>query len=235
MRKLFLAILVCIFAMSVMFVSAVPDGASNVTEINSTRLSPSSPTSHNATAGNVTELSIYGESVTKSWQGYFGNVTGAIRLGNALGDILYNWSVASPRGQIYASTAQSIQWSTIDCFNVSNQAEVESLEDDFNIGHTDADGVNETFTLNDHSAFNVGSTGFAEGQCPNVKLFNNAGVGLFDNVLLKSGANVVFASLLKEDAVGFDNRPHDFQMIVLEDGHGTNTDTTPYYFHVEIY
>ena len=45
---------------------------------------------------------------------------------------------------------------------------------------------------------------------------------------------IVFASLLEQDLTGFDSSTHDFEMIVLEDGHGTDTQVTSYYFYVEI-
>ena len=41
-------------------------------------------------------------------------------------------------------------------------------------------------------------------------------------------------TILDEDEPGFDDNPHDFQMIVLEDGHGTDTATDTYYFWVEL-
>ena len=46
---------------------------------------------------------------------------------------------------------------------------------------------------------------------------------------------IIFASLLYEgDPVGFDGDKHDFEMLVLENGHGTNTAVTVYYFWVEL-
>ena len=46
--------------------------------------------------------------------------------------------------------------------------------------------------------------------------------------------SVVFASLLNENVLGFDNNPHDFEMLVLENGHGTDTSPTTYYFYAAI-
>ena len=59
-------------------------------------------------------------------------------------------------------------------------------------------------------------------------------MGSFDEALLYDGYSTVFASLLKKDANNFAGRTSDFEMIVLEDGHGTNVATTPYYFWVEL-
>ena len=42
------------------------------------------------------------------------------------------------------------------------------------------------------------------------------------------------SALLEEDATGFDTASHDFEMLVLEDGHETDSAVTPYYFWVEL-
>ena len=47
-------------------------------------------------------------------------------------------------------------------------------------------------------------------------------------------SSVIFTSLLNENVFGFDNNPHDFEMLVLENGHLTDTSVTPYYFWVEL-
>jgi hypothetical protein len=57
----------------------------------------------------------------------------------------------------------------------------------------------------------------------------------FDEVILTDGSSIVFTSLLEEAAVlGFDGKDHDFEMLVLEDGHGTDIASRPYYFYVEL-
>ena len=69
------------------------------------------------------------------------------------------------------------------------------------------------------------------------QVFNASGSGfdnVFEEVLLSDGTNTVFAALLEEDMSGFDGSSHDFQMMVLENGHGTDTDTTPYFFYIEL-
>ena len=50
-----------------------------------------------------------------------------------------------------------------------------------------------------------------------------------------AATQVIFASIIEEASVlGFDDRDHDFEMLVLEDGHGTDLATTTYYFYVEL-
>ena len=216
-------------------VLATPNGANAVTEEASSTAGPTSAQSHDALAGNVTELTVYGDSVTLSWQGYFGNVSGAIRLADSSGDPMYNWSIASPSGEVFASTASSITWSSIECFNWT--ADGAALETTFNINDS-ADGVNETFSdSNLHSQFYVGSTNFIANACMSTYIFDSSGTstsGSFEEVLLHDGTNAVFASLLEDDLSGFDSKSHDFEMLVLEDGHDGDSSTTPYFFYIEL-
>lgn len=216
-------------------VIATPNGADPVTSGASTRADPTDAQNHTAIAGNVTELTVYGSTVTQSWQGYFGNVSGSIQLADGSGNAMYNWSLASPQGEVFASSASTITWSSIACFDLATNGA--ALEGAFGIDPTDADGVDETFASNDHDQFYVGSTDFTVGQCNNTKIFDDTGAGVnnnFEEVLLTDGTNTVFASLLEEDLTGFDGKSHDFQMLVLENGHAGDSATTPYFFYIEL-
>jgi len=240
--------------------AANPYGASNISQKNTSTATPDNPLSHAAQAGNVTELNIFGYSTTLSWQGYYGNVTGTIQLADSSDSVMYNWSLASPEGEIYSSTSDSILWTNIQCFNFTATGtygddsanrggtsqygmNLTQLESSFNINATDVDGVNETFALNTtpeaHDLFYTNSLEFEAGECPSTFVYDHTGQGVDDNfeeVLLYDPEvqSVVFASILEKNLVGFDNRSHDFEMLVLEDGHGTDTSTTNYYFYVEL-
>lgn len=234
MRMFFILVVGMFLVFSLNSVSSVQPFGANVTEINSSRAPADDPMSMQAQAGNVTEMNIFGYTTTQSWQGYFGNVSGAITLADGNDQMMYNWSLASPRGEVYASTNDSIDWNSLGCFNMTNTTKVNNLESDFGIEPDDVDGVDETFDLNDHNDFYTANQYFSQGQCSNTKLYNSTGAGIFDEILLSDGSNTVFTSLLKDDVVGFNNRTNDFQMLVLEDGHKTDTSTTPYYFYVEL-
>ena len=252
-----LLVAVLIFLFGIYGVSAVEPFGANVINLTSTRANPDDATGIPALAGNVTELSIFGYSITQSWQGYFGNVTGTIMLADNTDNVMYNWSLASPEGEIYASTNDSISWADIQCFNfdadgtyvgvetpgATNQhgTNLTILEAMFGISDDDVDGVNETFTLlgSGHNTFYTNNLEFTEGECRNTQVFSNSGQGednKFEEVLLYEPTtySVVFASLLNENVFGFDNNPHDFEMLVLEDGHLTDTETTTYYFWIEL-
>ncbi len=214
---------------------------------------------NSAYAGNITFLGITGVVTTQTWQGYFGNVSGAIRLGDSSSNVIYNWSLAEPSGEVYSSTNSSITWTSIQCFNftanttgsagsagATNLAgtNLTLLEARYNIGDSDVDGVNETFSFapagDGHDAFTTANLAFTSGECLSTKAYDSSGSSVanrFEEVLLYEPAtsSVVFASLLEQGTLnGFNSQDNDFEMIVLEDGHGADTTSTPYFFFVEI-
>jgi len=222
----------------VSLVLAVQPFGANYTLINSTRATPDEAASIPALAGNVTELNINGFTTTQSWQGYFGNVSGTIQLADAGDNQMYNWTLASPQGEIYATTDTSVDWENIMCFSMGNHSALETL---FGIEDDDVDGVNETFsTGNGHDTFYTNNKEFLTGTCASTSLYDSSGASVdnhFEEVLLTDGSSdteVIFTSIIDENVLGFDGRPHDFEILVLEDGHGTDTATTPYYFYVEL-
>lgn len=256
MRKfIFLGLILIQFS----FVLAIQPFGANFTVESSTRAEPDSPQSVEALAGNVTELNIQGFSTTQSWQGYFGNVSGTIMLADSSDSVMYNWSLASPQGEIYASTNDSVSWSDVQCLNFTSDGTYVSesgnggttnqhgtnltqLEALFNIDWDDVDGVNETFNLfgpGTHDLFYTNNLEFSEGECRNTRIFDSSGSGINDNfeeVLMYDPVtrSIIFASIIDEDVNGFDGATHDFEMLVLEDGHETDVDTTTYYFYVEL-
>ena len=116
------------------------------------------------------------------------------------------------------------------------------LETMYNISDIDVDGINETFSLigpATHKGFYVAHREFVGGECHSTRVYDSSGGsvdGNFEEILMYEPVtqSVVFTSLLNQDQAGFDSKTHDFEMLVLEDGHATNIATTPYFFYVEI-
>jgi hypothetical protein len=252
-------IILIIFFYLLLNVAAEPFGASTVTPGRNERAPNDTPQSHGAQAGNVTEIIISGYSITQSWQGYFGNVTGTLMLADASDNVMYNWSEQSPAGEIFASTNSTIMWNSVMCFNFTadgtgaddsgqvgntsfygtNKSQLETI---FNINESDVDGIDETFTLigaGTHDEFFVASHEFEDGECQSTRIFSDAGKGednKFEEILLYEyqTGSTIFTTLLEQDLTGFDSGSHDFQMIVPEDGHDADVETTEYFFFLEI-
>ena len=235
--KLFLFLMTGLLVIAV--VSAAPSGPTTVSTLGSSRYSTAAAGNVSAIAGNVTEINFAANSITQTWQGYFGNITGTIVLGNSNNQSLYNWNLASPSGEIYATRSSTTPtWTNIRCANLT---ETNAEDTTLGVNQTaDQDSVNRTFlNTTSFNVFYVGSTIINTSQnCRAVNLFNGTGASSssFQEVLLSdaSGSTLVYTSLLANDANGFDNRTHDFEMIVGENGHSGDTTATPYYFYLEL-
>lgn len=205
--------------------------------------------SHSAIAGNITGLVLVGLSQTKAWQGYYGNITGTITLDDANNFTFYNWSSSEPRGQVYATLNTTIAWTTVGCFNFTSAgglATWQTIETYYGIANDNSDGVNETFTATNHPSFQVGSRTMT--GCPTTYINQNdtAQAANFVNVLLYDNTTInetgwIYTTLIENKTAGstnelicYNGQPCDFQILINEDGHGTNTATTTYYFWVEL-
>ena len=246
--------------MAVSFViAAVPEGPSSLTVDESTRRLAAPAPTHTAYAGNVTHLVIDGTTVTQTWAGYVGNITGTITLDDSLNYTLYDWSLADPEGEIYATNSSIVSWVTgnVNCWNWSDalgsELSLSEYESSLGLAADDIDGVNESFTCDmcneqaistTHTSFYVGgqqivgsSTGAGDGPCPLIKPYNGSdSQGNFEEVLLYEDTQnaIIYASLLRSDENGYNNQTWDFEMLVGEDGHDGDTSTTTYYFYVEL-
>lgn len=241
---------------------AEPEGPLTLSSYNSSRRTSSEASSVTAVAGNVSELVITGTSVTMSWMGFVGNVSGSITLDDFANNTLFNWSLANPEGEVYATYLSTVDWSAnIGCWNWSmdtgeysdsyglSLGELEGWDaatgvlpgnGNISVDQYDVDGINETFNSTSHPAFFVSTTLISENTCPSVSLFNSTGDGVFTELLIYHNASgdsndgVIYTSLIESDVIGYNGNTWDFEMIVGEDGHAGDTSTTTYYFYVEL-
>ena len=240
------AMLLLVFSLGVVSAQNTPLGATDI-EVDRTttiNLSLYDPESIEALAGNLTQLQITGITQTKSWQGFFGNVTGTITLEDAAGNRFYDWSAAEPQGQVYASVNESITWSSVSCAPMhSDLAFLNTWHSFYAMDNNDYDSINNTYNLTSHPEIYVGYTTL--NGCPTAYTFvNNASQSDdFPALLLSSDteSTLIFTAILenktigaRSSVVGFDGGLYDFQLLVAEDGSAGNTDTTTYYFWVEI-
>ena len=240
--------------------AAEPMGIDDINITSSTRYEQV-PDAVATQAGNATEMIINGVANTNTWAGFYGNLTGLIQLADSSGNVMYNWTQFNPSGQIYASNGSNVDWTLVQCFNFTATgdgsgdmaeelggdyslygANLSTLELMFGITENDADGVNETFEddTRAHTAFYTSGYSFGTDECPVTYVYDAAGEGTsgnFEEVLLWDAVrnNTIFTALLEQDVSGFDSMQHDFEIMVLEDGHAASAQsTTNYYFYAEI-
>jgi len=213
-----------------------------------------------AQAGNVTALVVSQQRSTQAWQGYYGNVTGTIVLDDAGNFTLYDWSLPTPSGEIYAVNSSTVvTWSNVYCMNTSNHRMVNGspgnngpgvvykinasqIELNFGINTTDLDGLNETFydTYTDTTGFTVGAVTIdvADGCSMAHPYTDEVADTNWQELLLTDNTSLIFTSLIRNSPNGFRSGSedlNDFEMVVLENGHTQQAlVTTPYYFYIEL-
>jgi hypothetical protein len=255
--------LAALFVTAIYFALAVevPMGAQGIIEGQDSTINLSNyfPMSHEAFAGNITELNISGRSQTKHWQGYYGEITGTIVLDDAQNWTMYDWPSPEPKGEVYATVNYTVDWQSISCFNYTAGAGTEDTplgnlsywEVFYNFTYNDVDGIDETFNLTNHIIFDVGDVTINSGTCHNTytHVSDNFQEDKFVEVLLQDNlGTLVFSTIIENDdnanntdVIGYNDVTHDFQMLVAEDGTSRtgpggsrNLDTTTYYFFLDL-
>jgi len=214
LKPLLLALLVMMSVAAVFAANTVePSAPTSITYVsNTTNLYPNG-TMLNATRGYIYTYNIVEQAPTIKWIGYVGNITGSYALQDADGFRLYDWTLATTKGEVYATKESSgtdangvddgdqggiPSWTTMECANLGNLTWEQDL---FN--HTTSTGAraNEdsylaTFTVSGgadftlQSPFYVGESVLIDGTgCYGVDLFsNNTRVsGEFEEVVLMDG------------------------------------------------
>ena len=200
-----------------------------------------------AIAGNITWLTLTGISQTRYWQGFYGNVTGWITLDDADNFTFYNWSAAEPRGYVYASLVSNgdPDWLNVQCFQHASNAS--SFQTFYNITQDANDNVTETYDLTDHPDWYIVNKTFSSGSCPTTYIWRDDTYQGQDfvNALFwdRTGGNDgwIFGTMIenkdvsnKTDITCYNGQICDFQLLVAEDGSGTDTAVTPYYIWVDL-
>lgn len=220
-------------------VLADPTAPQSTTVVDSTRrdLGSLAAQTISAQGGNVTEVNINALTITTSWQGYFGQVSGEITLDDGSNSTFYNWSMATVSGEVYATRNASVVWNTVTCANTTHFGQEQTY-----LGQTasDGDSVSNTFDLQSHPAFSVGTRAFSANECNTTNAFssNTTQSVNWTQILLHQNdtnpANTIYASIINDTTVGFDGGTYDFQLLVGENEKTGNVGATTYYFWVEL-
>ena len=182
--------------------------------------------------GYITPVNLSAISQTLYWQGYFGEVivggtetlnTATAEGGNLTELNLYftsNCSVASLSGEIYATTASSVQWSSIVA---GTTAQVDSY---LGLNSSDPESGTNTFTIN--LKYNV--SGNIINAPATYTFVNSSPSNVFDTGILNDTTSLIYVTNVQTDQVGFESNTHDFQLIVPVPLSSTPT----YYFSAEL-
>jgi len=228
-----IVIIVSLLAYGAVFVYAAPSGA-DLTKGSSSSGNASVLASQNGERGNVTQLDMVQVSSTNFWAGFYGTIQGEIILANSAGNRFYNWSDASPTGEVYASRDASVTWASIAC--VQNPSDVGAEEIALNITTAAIDNITGTFSKVTHTTFTTGGVTFAADLCNyTTNAYDNTGAQAtnWDEILLWDTADTVYAALIVQEQTGFDSGTYDFEILVPVNYSATGA-LTAYSFYLEL-
>jgi hypothetical protein len=187
-QKLILGLMIALLSLSI-YVSAVPAGPKSLDRSNEDRWPTWGALNTTAIAGNVTELTYNASTITRTYQGFYGNITGRIVLGDALNNSLYDWTLANPQGEVYAVRSFDVpSWESVTC---ASYDELVSEDLRLNVNETtDEDSINRTFVVNGsqdqidrftaaelvHPQFWVANQSIEQNACPVAVLYNSSGM-----------------------------------------------------------
>ncbi|MEM3450480.1 MAG: hypothetical protein QW439_02880 [Candidatus Woesearchaeota archaeon] len=204
---------------------------------NSTDYGPSgSSTIINTSGGTISTINLYGLTQNIRWKAFIGNVSGKLMLSDSSGYSIYDWSITSVSGEVYASRFNTIDWASIDCAQDIN---ITSEEAALNISSSSDDSISRTFSKKVHRTFYVGVKPIQNSTCYSTATFvGNQSQAIseemkFQEVLLAQANKLVYVALLENRSIGYNNQNFDFQMIVPDYGVPTGSNV-PYYLYVEL-
>lgn len=216
-------------------IAAAPQGPTII--FNSTEtIDPQPATAITTAGGSFTTLVLNATQQTPRWKAYVGNVTGRLVLDDATSSSIFDWTLASITGEVYASRNASIDWASVTC---ASPITIINEDNSLNMSQANPDTINRTFSSKIHKSFYVGSKFIQNSTCNAIATYVNdtaqapSEAASFQEVLLQdTSGRMVYATLINQNATGFNTQKYDFQLIVAENEY-QSTPTT-YYMYVEL-
>jgi len=231
-------IIISVIFLSLIFLTtlaiAIPTGPSAITHVSNTTGVATGGQMVNISGGYVSKFNITATSQNPHWKAFIGQIDGRFTLDDSTGSTIYDWTMSTVTGEVYATRASAtIEWTTIGCANAA-----QITAEDVALDLTAEDNITSTFTpTSNDETFLVAGTTISANTCSATNTYvNNVTDTEFEEVILYDSTNsdIVFATVLESDEVGYDGATYDFQMIVPENGNSTWTSSTAYYIYVEL-
>ena len=205
-RKLGLFILISLMIVSL--AQAAPGGA-NITEGGSSSASGTSSTSLNIEDGNVTYVDIYSQQITGKWAGFFGNVSGALILGDSSNNLFYSWTVTNFDGAVVYATNDTISdWTGGNIAPVNSTVLPSYLVGDYTDNFTTTFDATEAFV----------SSSLNKANTPYASTWQNGAQGALKTYGLYSAADNanIWAGLVDDNSESFkgENITVDYQILL---------------------
>lgn len=231
MKTKYLVLAICVFSLLAVSVFAAqwPGGVSvDATDLG--RFDDTNTESVDTDAGNITQVDLQANQSTMRWTAIFGNVTGDIKLGDADGDYIYNWTAIGR--VVYASVDATPDWANLeDALYADVTGALAYLADD-----TDADSYDNTFS-GDLTTDTLDSDMFTISS-DYVDTYDSSQALTWRTFSLMDGGgtadDLVFAAEVQDGGDSYKGSVVDYQMLLPEDGTQGDTTLTTYNLWVEL-
>jgi len=234
---MFTVLLLFLFGLTI-FSSATAIPVGPVITYNATTNATARPAAAIATVGgSFTTLTLNTTAQTYRWKAYVGNITGKLTLADATNKSIFDWTVSSVTGEVYATRSNSaIDWASVGC---ADNGLINTEDTVMNMTLTSPDTINRTFNNTVHKTFYVGTTKIQNSTCRAIATYVNGTPqtasenAVFQEILLKDGSsNLIYTTLVNASTLGYNNNKYDFQMILAENEYLSVP--TNYYLYVEL-
>ncbi len=176
--------------------------------------------------GNVTAVNVSAYQVTGKWAGFWGTVSGDIRLADSTGNVFYKWTISDPTGGVvYACTGTVSDWSSS---NIQPLYASDGYLPAFMLEGTDS--FNNTFTQ--QGTFDSPSLSISQVNYTYTYQGGNPGSDFATYALRTSdGSVLIWAGKIKAGASTFNGNTGDYQILA-----GVTSESTPttFYFYLEL-
>ncbi|MEM5826005.1 MAG: hypothetical protein QW480_00330 [Candidatus Aenigmatarchaeota archaeon] len=230
LENIFLIASVSMLILSIIFSIAVaaPTGAS-VTQVGDQERGSesSSPGQVQTQGGNLTYVNVSAYQITGKWAGFYGNISGDIRLADSSNNIFYKWTISDPTGSVvYVCTGTVSSWTTANIVPLYANDNLlpsflKSGADSFNVTFTSQ----EQFTSASLTINNVNYTYTYSSNQPGNTFKTYALKATNENVMIWAGKAVRAGTSFKNTAV-------DYQVLAGVPAQYPNTVT--FYFYLEL-
>ncbi len=221
MRRVSTIILVGLLLISLVAISVMgqPTGGTLATGTTES-WSGTTSTSTGIQGGNITEANITGYAQTDRWAGFWGEITGGVRLADSSANVFYEWTVSDVTDSvIYAANGTVSNWGTVAAAGVG----------DMPAFLTTAATDNYTNTFGSTEAFNSSSLNIA--STPYTSTWQTGSQGALKTYALKDAddTDLIWAGKAIADTASFASGTLDYQVLVP-----AYTSSISYNFYLEL-
>lgn len=211
---------------------AIPTGPSSINVTANETKTTTAGQIINISGGIISKINITASVQNPHWKAFVGWIDGKFTLDDSSGSTIYDWTLTTVGGEVYATRASGIaNWATISCADAT-----EITAEDVALDHVGEDNISSTFTpASNAQPFVVAGTTISAGTCSATNTYvGGIKTAVFEEVILHDTSDIIFATILEEDETGFDGNDYDFQMLVPENANSSWTSSTAYYLYVEL-